>query len=239
MRQDDADLRLQVEAALAALMPSNISVSAKSGRIHLRGVVMSATDARRAEQLTRSVPEVVDVRVDLAIMPIGSIGTAADVGGPAADLMATGFEGQVRLADTTIDLNDRIGTTDPQVATEEAIPYTPPTDPVVLPRLDGDPRDIEVIAGFGMSASPSADTATETVSDREMGDDEIARSVRRALRADAGTADLAVEIRVREGFVTLRGEVTSLDDAEHAEAIASDVPGVVGVTEELEVQALR
>jgi osmotically-inducible protein OsmY len=40
---------------------------------------------------------------------------------------------------------------------------------------------------------------------------------------------------VRNGVVTLRGRVTSIDEAEEAEGIASDVPGVLEVNEQLEI----
>jgi osmotically-inducible protein OsmY len=49
------------------------------------------------------------------------------------------------------------------------------------------------------------------------------------------TTDLAVRVAVRNGVVYLRGAVSSLDDAESAEEVASRVPGVAEVVEELDV----
>lgn len=43
---------------------------------------------------------------------------------------------------------------------------------------------------------------------------------------------------VRNGIVHLRGQVSDLDDADNAEAVAARVPGVQEVIEELDVAGL-
>jgi osmotically-inducible protein OsmY len=52
------------------------------------------------------------------------------------------------------------------------------------------------------------------------------------------TTDLAVEVTVRGGVVRLRGAVAGLEDADDVQEVASRVPGVVEVVDELVVAAL-
>ena len=124
------------------------------------------------------------------------------------------------------DFTDDLGTTDPQVATAEAVPYYPPTDPVVRPTT-GD-EGLEILSGFGPGAAVVEGDQADAVADED-----LAEAVARALRRDALTSDLAISVLVREGVVYLRGEVPAVDDASAAEAVAGDVPGVVEVREEL------
>jgi len=124
------------------------------------------------------------------------------------------------------DFTDDLGTTDPQVAVAEGIPYYPPTDPVVRP--SSGPEALEILGGFG-----SDDLGDDEAADGAPGDEDLVEAVADALRRDALTSDLAITVLVRGGVVYLRGEVPSVDDAAAAEAIAGDVPGVVEIREEL------
>ncbi len=130
------------------------------------------------------------------------------------------------------DFTDDIGTTDSQVAVEEGVPYFPPTDPVVRPA--NNPEELDILNGFAPDAMDDP-----ALRDTPRGDDEIAHDVARALRNDALTSDLAIAIGVRGGVVVLRGEVPTLEDAENAEAVASNVAGVVEVREELAIASMR
>jgi osmotically-inducible protein OsmY len=56
-----------------------------------------------------------------------------------------------------------------------------------------------------------------------------------AIRNDAYTTDLDIDVTVENGIVYLRGRVNSLDDVEQAEEVAGSVEGVVDVEEELEI----
>jgi hypothetical protein len=130
------------------------------------------------------------------------------------------------------DFTDDIGTTDSQVAVEEGVPYFPPTDPVVRPA--DNPEELDILNGFAPDAMDDP-----ALHDAPRGDDEIAHDVARALRNDAATEDFAIAIGVRGGVVVLRGEVPTLEDAENAEAVASNVAGVVEVREELRIASMR
>ena len=102
---------------------------------------------------------------------------------------------------------------DPGASAENAEPYFPPTDPVIRegddqPRIEGGPAD-EALAG----------------------------DVRRALRRDAATAELEIEVSVADGVATLRGRVSDLTDTDSALAVAGRVPGIADVVDEIEVEA--
>src|SRR5437764_14922424 len=109
----------------------------------------------------------------------------------------------------------------------------PPTDPVVTTDLHGTTR---VLGGFAPTAS-DAPVAPSTL-DNLPGDEALADAIRRELREDAATTDLAIEVVVEQGIAHLRGRVPGLEDADNAEAVAARVPGLRDVVEELEVAAL-
>jgi osmotically-inducible protein OsmY len=70
------------------------------------------------------------------------------------------------------------------------------------------------------------------------GDEAIGADVRRALLEDATTAHLQIEVGIYEGIVVLRGLVPDLADADAAKDVASRVPGVVQVHEDLRLSVL-
>lgn len=135
--------------------------------------------------------------------------------------------------ETEPDFMEDVGTSDSMVAAAEAVPYFPPTDPVVRPTTDE--QQLAVVGGFETTAMDDRGGASGA---DPRNDDELARSVHRALREDALTIDLAIRIGARDGVVVLRGEVTTLEDAENAEAVASRVEGVSEVREELTLPGL-
>jgi osmotically-inducible protein OsmY len=106
--------------------------------------------------------------------------------------------------------------------------YSPPNDPVVTTDAHG---RTEVLGGF--DSDDNVDV--ETSSDGAVGDEALADAVRRELAEDSATTDLVIVVAVRNGVVHLRGQVSDLDDADNAEAVASRVPGIREVVEELDV----
>lgn len=128
--------------------------------------------------------------------------------------------------------NDSIYDADESAESEPA--YFAPTDPVI----DSDERgNLTVLGGFEATSmdDESVDTSAE---DNRPGDEALADAIRRELREDASTTDLQVHVHVVRGVAHLRGAVPSLEDAENVEAVASEVPGVIEVDEELDVQGL-
>ena len=106
--------------------------------------------------------------------------------------------------------------------------YFPPTDPVLRPNT----TEPEILGGF----APTADApAPDRSADGPVGDEALADAVRDALALDASTADLHLNVEVRNAVVHLRGTVLGIEDGENAEAVAAAVPGVVEAVDETEV----
>ncbi len=72
----------------------------------------------------------------------------------------------------------------------------------------------------------------------ERGDDWIANRLRALLQSDTTVNDRAIEIKVREGVVTLSGSVTSSAERSVAETIAGDMPGVREIDSRLIIERL-
>jgi hypothetical protein len=73
---------------------------------------------------------------------------------------------------------------------------------------------------------------------RQPGDEALADAVRRALQEDALTTGATILVEVKHGVVHLDGRVGYLQDAEAAEAVASRVPGVRYVEDDLDVKSM-
>jgi hypothetical protein len=147
-------------------------------------------------------------------------------------------------ADVEPSLNDQELLTDPTAAPgsgdswEDPVEdgeevYVPPSDPVITTGAHGDAR---VLNGFSEDATE--ESGSHRSSDGTVGDEAIADAVRTALRHDAATTDLEVDVAVERGIVRLFGAVSDLDDVENAESVAAGVPGVVEVVEELQVAGI-
>jgi hypothetical protein len=128
-------------------------------------------------------------------------------------------------------------TDDPREATEEGLTYVPPMDPPVEPGTRGDP---EVRAGFGMTRSDEPFDAEHHAA-ATSSEDERTQRVVEALAADAATSGLfdRLDIDTEGAVVTVAGGVDDLDDEEAVLAVASSVPGVQEVRNELRVEALE
>ncbi|HET7080532.1 MAG TPA: BON domain-containing protein [Chloroflexia bacterium] len=131
------------------------------------------------------------------------------------------------------DFAGDVGTTDVQEVVENGETYFPPTDPVVAPVDDFE--GVEVRGGFAETSLEEPREATRDPARMKLNDDEIAENVLNAIRNDAYTTDLDIDVTVENGIVYLRGRVNSLDDVEQAEEVAGSVEGVVDVEEELEI----
>lgn len=121
-----------------------------------------------------------------------------------------------------------VGTTDSIESVRDAEPYTPATDPPVLP---GGREGIHVATGFGQS--PEEETYRDPA---PRGDEDLRAQIALILQQDSFTNDLPLEVHVQNGVVYLRGVVASADDADRAGNIIQEyVPGVVEVVDETRV----
>jgi hypothetical protein len=117
-----------------------------------------------------------------------------------------------------------VGTDDPIQSVRDAEPYDPPIDPPVLP---GGRDGIHVATGFGESAEEEAEADDDT-----RDDEDIRREVVLTLRHDSLTSKYPLHAAVVNGVVRLTGRIPSADDAEYAQTLLSNVPGVVDVVDD-------
>ena len=183
-----------------------------------------ANDFDAARASGDDVAEVVDEEPDLATTPhtLGATGDAT------ADVEPSLMDQEI-LNDPMAAVGPSSGWEDPVADGDEV--YVPPTDPVIAADAQG---NVEVLGGFSETATDGL-SPVPSASDGKLGDEAIEDAVRSALRRDAATTSLEIEVLVRDGVAHLRGRVSDLDDADNAEDVASRVPGVREVVEDLEV----
>jgi len=231
---EDSELRTRVEQALAdfALYPIDISVD--DGVIYLNGTVESGLEKQKVERAVERVKGVRKVVNNLAIGEVVPVRLNTE-GQPMEDAdfqELDEFEPEVEP-----DLEDNIGTTDVMETTSEGEPFFPPTDPVVLP-TSREEHGIRVTGGFAPTADDNLtpEAPPEHMPPVYYSDDEIEEAVLEALRRNASTASLVLRVGVRNGIAYVRGKVQSMEDVDQVEQVIAEVPGVLEVREELEIE---
>jgi osmotically-inducible protein OsmY len=225
----------------------NAVVEESDGVITVSGVVASAEARQAAEDIVAAVAP--NRRIDYSlevetVLPVDVGDFDADE--PSAELAETTAEIREQGGEMEPDFTDQSMLEDPTAASgpssssgaEDVVEagddvYVPPTDPVVT----SDEQDqTQVLGGFQSTSMDSMEPEPSTL-DPGIGDEALADAIRLELREDAATTDLTISVLVRQGVAHLRGVVASMEDAESAEEVASRVPGVREVVEELEVRS--
>lgn len=232
---DPRDLAERVVVALSPVQIYGLSALADGkGVVTIVGAVRTERDYERAEIAAADVPGVTRVVNHLVVDTLAG-STPVDRTIVEPEIAAEIELNHLHFASgTEIDFNGNAGTTDTAESAAEDVPFFAPTDPPVV-RAPRDDEGFQVAGGFSETSMDSPIELEQLPSHLLSGDDEIARLVRMALREDAGTTDLPIAVHVRRGIVYLRGVVQSLAEVELAEGVASRVPGVDEVREELEV----
>ena len=126
---------------------------------------------------------------------------------------------------------------DPLVATEEGVPYDPPSDRVLDPRGGG----VDV-AGTDESDAGELERDDDIQPDDGCGglprDDQLEADVIEALRASDVTSGDRIRIAVTGSRVHVRGEVESVEVLDEILGIVGDVVGVDEVLDEVTVAGL-
>lgn len=231
----DEEVERRVFEALAPHDTRELVVEVKGGVVRLSGLIGSEQSRREITEAIAATEGVKQVRNELRVETALAEGSPGE---PPAEITLGGDTGGGEGAGwgLGVGFNEPLGTTDVTRAAEEAEPFVPPTDPVIRPAPSAE-EGVEVVGGFSGTSMDPGDEEVDHRTDVERGDEAIADDIRRELREDSLTADLEVHVFVRRGVVHLRGSVASLDDAEAVEEVASRVPGVVEVKEQLEVGA--
>lgn len=237
-RGNDIENELRQQAGIYA------AVEETATEIVLSGLISSQEQRRAAIDIVSAIAPtklIIDNLEMVDVLPEGLdnllVSTASEDGFEGArpgtsereELEPGDFGDQVIHSNTLGAAGPSGFTSDEDISEGEDV-YVPPTDPVLT-------TEGEVLGGFGFSSDDSVTVETSTLGDR-LSDGAIAAAIRQELREDASTTDLEIHVSVEGGVAELRGSVTSLDDAENAEAVASRVPGVVEVKENLDVQDL-
>jgi osmotically-inducible protein OsmY len=235
----------QIERAIREVAELDVVVEEADGVITLEGIVDSERDRQAAEDIAADLAG--DAEIDNALdvqntLPYSvdsfndeqSSADATDSASPedqADALIDPDFTSQ-RLTDDPQSVSGPTDSADADASVDDGdVAYVPPVDPVATPGQGGQE---EVLGGFNVSALD--EDGTEPLADNlGYGDEAIADAVRRELREDAATTDLAVRVGVRHGIVFLHGTVADVDDAEAAEEVASRVPGVREVRESIDI----
>ena len=125
-------------------------------------------------------------------------------------------------------------TDDPLVATEEGVPYDPPTERVIA--QTGEPGGPDVA-----STHPDAGEELDRVDTVQQPnaspprDDELTADVLEALRASDVPAGDRIRILAEGSRVLVRGEVESLEVLDEILGLIDDVPGVDEVIDDVDV----
>jgi hypothetical protein len=126
-------------------------------------------------------------------------------------------------------------TYDVNQAWDQGLTYTPPTDPPIL--AGDDPQGAEIAAGFAPSmeaSNPDVEDLPWTVDNNDL---DLLDDVKLALQINSETGDLTnVRVEVTDGIVNLSGTVQNEQDIWLVEEIVADLPGVVDVNNNLEVE---
>ena len=239
----------QIERAIREVAELDVVVVEADGVITLEGIVDSERDSQAAEDIAADLAG--DAQIDNALEIQDLLPLSVDTfvseqrGSEVAERLSETGESEVEL---NPDFTDQALARDPFAASgptdgvddgeddhDGDRAYVPPTDPVVTTDSHG---EAALLGGFGLSATDEVGT-DELEEDHTFGDEAIADAIRRELREDAATTDLAVRVIVRDGVAHLHGSVPGIEDADAADEVTARVTGVREVREELDVDGGR
>lgn len=128
-------------------------------------------------------------------------------------------------------------TDDHLVATEEGVPYVPPTDRVLSePRDDAGAVDVAGTDPTDAGELERDDLVQPATGTGELPrDDELGADVIEALRSSDVVAGDRIRVAAEGSRVLLRGEVESVDVLDEILGIVGDVPGVDDVVDEVRI----
>jgi len=235
--------QLELQAGLSLVVEQNGHRLIVSGRVDTPGehdaaldIVAALADGRTVDdniELDENLPDYVG---ETAALPIVDISDYMPMTESTVGEIDPDFTDQQLLSDPVTTPGDT-ATDDPlaeELVGEGESTYVPPTDPVMGLNEQG---DLEVIGGFSLSSTDSIEVEPSAL-DGQPGDEALADAIRRELREDASTTDLHLDVVVRNRVAHLRGVVAGIEDAENAEAVAGQVPGIVDVIDETVVAGL-
>jgi len=198
------------------------------------------SDKATDEELDEEINEEINDDEELRELRVGRSGQWGDP--TEAPVIEVSFEellelqdeldGDESLAGDLYDTANTDGSTNNvQLAMDQGLVYTPPTDPPVVP--SDDLQGVELAAGFASSIEDSFET--RRLSGSANGEDsDIENDLRRALRYNSETMHLDdVRVYVREGIAYIRGTVDDDEDIAIVEDFIRDLDVVDEIQNEL------
>jgi hypothetical protein len=250
MQQSTLASRIQRE--IADQTGLRIVVAEMENTLLLSGRVPTDDDRRRVARIARSlaperrIDEGLDVERVVAENIEDTVGLNADelspnepAQSPPDFSLAGEYDADLHSQPLETDAMD-VSDPDNYVNSDQVAPVEPdptyfaPTDPVIGVGNEG---ETTVLGGWSPDSMADQEIPASTL-DNQPGDEALADAITRELREDASTTQLTIDVQVDRGVARLRGRVTDLTDAENAESVASRVPGVRDVIEELDVSSL-
>lgn len=242
---DEPSLIERIEQQIAERAGLDVAVELSGTTVTLSGRVDTAEARQAAHDVVKSVLPEAEIDDNLEIEETVPLDVRDfDLDEPGGELPASLAEMRTQsdvepdfseqpLVTSTVEMAGEASTTLDEPDESETV-FFAPTDPVIM---TSEQNQVEVLGGFAPTAG--VDILVESSAlDNQPGDEALAEAIRRELRRDAATTDLTIAVTVRRGVARLRGTVATLEDAENAEAVASQVPGLREVVEELEVAGL-
>lgn len=206
--------------------PDGIPAEDVAGLATIRESVDQETAVLNADEVEGGRGELSHVRMYEGYLEAGMSGTQPGGGG------------ETESVDLLLSDELREGETEnPDEAAEEGLTWIPPVDPPVIATDGG---QIDVAAGFGMSADDEPFDADHHRS-LEFADDERTERVREALLAHAATTALVDRLRFDTigSQLIVAGTVDDLDDEDEVLAVASEVEGITDVVSRIRVEAVE
>lgn len=238
----------RIQDELTRMHDGDIVVGEAGGAIVLSGIVETPDQRERAVKAAAKLAQGMQVIDSLEVQREVAEGIE-DTAGVNADELNAGepvmsppvlLESDLDAGTNHVPLEtDESDVVDPSVydaldPVEDDPAYFAPTDPVTNFGPEG---ETSILNGWSPTSMDSQEVSA-SAEDNQPGDEALADAISRELREDAATTALPVEVRVDQGVAHLHGRVPDLVDAENAESVASRVPGVRNVVEELDVESM-
>lgn len=238
--QDQQSRAGQIQRQIHEETGAHVVVAEAKGTILLSGAVPTDEALARATEIAAShagglrIENGLEVRRRVVEGVADTSGLQADeLAGSAPAILSSDLDAGTNQVPLETEESDVVDPTvyDAEDPVEEDPAYFAPTDPVIT---EGERGEARILGGWEPT-SDEGNMVLPSVEDRRPGDEALADAIIRELREDASTTSLRIDVEVDQGVAHLKGSVADLTDAENAESVASRVPGVRDVVEELDV----
>jgi len=221
-------LKDQAEAALKTqklLDASHVKVSESAGRVILTGSVGTWDEQELAREIISRVPAVRVIENRLQVTFEG-IRTDSQIEEQikfliADDPLYTGLDFGVTVKDGVVALSGNVG------------------NKGEADRLVRRSYVTGVIEVNAVNIDINSDLALEGLSDKHLTEQEILATLRDAYALDPRVDESQIQMRFKEGVLTLAGLVNDQNEKDAAESTARGIPGIFTISNQLEIRSHR